>query len=81
MSLPTDPASFCFLIEVERVNLAEPGGLAKPRLPLPLEAMLVGNLVTWGCKPVKFAVVSHTGAGDGACVAWGVPPRGSMLEL
>jgi hypothetical protein len=80
VSSSTDPAS-CFFIEAERVNLAEPGGLAKPRLPLPLETMLAANLVTWDGTAVDLAEVSDEGAEVGGCVARGISPGGCTLGV
>lgn len=81
MSLSADPASFCFLTEAERVNLAEPGGLAKPRLTLPLEAMLVANLVTCGGATIESVAVLCEIEGDGGCVARGRPLGVSTLGV
>jgi hypothetical protein len=81
MSLSADPASFCFLTEAERVNLAEPGGLAKPRLTLPLEAMLVANLVTWGGVIIGSVAVLCEIEEGGGCVARARPLGVSTLGL
>ena len=55
MSSLTDPASFCFFTEEERVNLAGPDGLANPCSSLPHEVEV--SLATWDNAEPEFFVV------------------------
>jgi hypothetical protein len=78
MSPSTDPASFRFFIEAERVDLAKPIGLVNPLPPLPREEVVV-SLATWDDAESEPFAVSRSGAKDGGCFARGIPLGSSTM--
>ena len=59
LSLGSDPVSLCSLVADERVSLAEPYGVAIPRLSLPLGVAPITGLVTGGDGSFDFDAAMH----------------------
>jgi hypothetical protein len=78
MSPSTDPASFRFFIEAERVDLAKPIGLVNPLPPLPRKVVVVSLATCDDAEPEPFEV-SRSGAKDGCCIARGIALGSSMM--